>query len=53
VTDHVIINLNPGSDSDSDCESSDTNSQNNCDSSETSTECSNIMPDKDSDLELA
>jgi hypothetical protein len=53
VTDHVVINLSPGSDSDNDCESSDTDSQSNCDSSETDMECSNIMPDKDIDMELA
>jgi hypothetical protein len=51
VIDHIVINLNPGSDSD--CKNSDTDSQSGCDNSETASEYSNTTPDEDTDMELA
>jgi hypothetical protein len=51
--DHIVINLNPGSDSYSDGKNSDTNPQSDCDNSETASEHNNITPDEDTDMELA
>jgi hypothetical protein len=53
VTDHIVINLNPGSDSDSEYENSDADPHSDCDSSEVDTEYSDTMPDECSDMELA
>jgi hypothetical protein len=52
VIDLIVINLNPGSDSDSDRKNSDADSQSDCDNSETASEYNNTTPD-DTDMELA
>jgi hypothetical protein len=49
----IVINLNPGSDSCSDGKNSDTNSQSDCDNSETASEYNTTMCDEDTDMELA
>jgi hypothetical protein len=46
VIDFTVINLNPGSDSDSDGKNSDANSQSDCGNSETASEYNNTTPDK-------
>jgi hypothetical protein len=51
VIDHIVINLNPGSDSDG--KNSDTDSQSDRDNSETVSEHNNTTPDGDTNMELA
>jgi hypothetical protein len=51
VTNHTVINVKPGSDSDR--KNSDTYSQSDYDNSETASEYNNTTPDEDTDMELA
>jgi hypothetical protein len=44
VLDRIVINLNPGS---------DTDSQSDCDNSKTASKYNNTTPDEDTDMELA
>jgi hypothetical protein len=53
VINRIVINLNPGSDSDNDGKNSDAYSQNDCGESETASEYNNTTPDEDTDMELA
>jgi hypothetical protein len=50
---HIVINLNPGSDSYIDGKNSDTDSQRECDNSGTASEYNNTTPDEDMNMELA
>jgi hypothetical protein len=53
MIDRTVVNLNPGSDSYSGRMNSDTDSQSDCDNSETVSVYNNTTPDEDTDMELA
>jgi hypothetical protein len=53
VIDRIVINLNPGTDIDSDGKNSDADSQSDCDNSDTASEYNDTTPGEDTDMELA
>jgi hypothetical protein len=53
VIDRIVINLNPGSESDNDGKNSDADSQSDCDNSEIAGEYNNTTPDEETGMELA
>jgi hypothetical protein len=53
VIDRIVINLNPGSDSDIDGKNGDADSQSDCENSEIASEYNDTTPDEETDMELA